>query len=91
MGSYFVDRRAQPTGEHQIHDRDVCPPASFPPKGEAEYLGEFQECAQAMVVARLRYQRVAPCPWCAVGLPCGEPEPADAWARGDHLAHPGHA
>ena len=79
MASYFVDRRAQANGDHEVHDRSRCPPACFPPEGDAEYLGEFLHAAQALMVAELRYPQVNGCPWCVPEVHIGEPEPMEPW------------
>ncbi|HSV83583.1 MAG TPA: hypothetical protein VLK85_30660 [Ramlibacter sp.] len=64
MPSYFVDRRAQGTGQHLVHERTRCPPGCFPAGGDAEYLGELLDSAQAMALARLKYRRVGGCRDC---------------------------
>lgn len=60
MASYFVARQAQPGGGHAVHDRSRCPPATFP-TGASEYLGEFDDSTQAIVVARVRYAHAGRC------------------------------
>jgi hypothetical protein len=63
MASYFVARRARPDGIHPVHDRSRCPPECFPASA-SEYLGEFLDPAQAVMVARLRYASAGACPRC---------------------------
>ena len=65
MASYFVANRTQADGGHAVHDRSRCPPGCFPADGASEYLGEFNEPAQALAVARLRYARAHSCTCCA--------------------------
>lgn len=65
MASYFVASRAQPDGGHAVHDRSRCPPGCFPAGGAGEYLGEFDEPAQALAVARVRYAYASSCACCA--------------------------
>ena len=65
MGSYFVDRHAQVHGGHLVHERSRCHPDYFPKPGRAEYLGEFLDGGQAIVVASLKYRGVNGCLWCA--------------------------
>ncbi len=65
MASYFVANRTQADGGHAVHDRSRCPPGCFPGGGASEYLGEFNEPAQALAVARLRYARAHSCTCCA--------------------------
>jgi hypothetical protein len=64
MASYFVACRAEPDGAHAVHDRSRCPPGCFPVDAAAEYLGEFDEPAQALAVARLRYAQARGCSCC---------------------------
>jgi hypothetical protein len=73
MASYFVSCAAPGEGGHLVHDRGGCPPGRFGPAG-SEYLGEFLDPAQALLVARLRYARVRPCDCCAAPVP-RHPEP----------------
>lgn len=80
MASYFVERRAQANGDHAVHDRSRCPPACFPARGDAEYLGEFFDARQALAVANLRYPQVNGCPLCMPEVHIGEPVPADGWS-----------
>ena len=65
MPSYFIDRRAQADGTHVVHERAKCPPDCFPAAADAEYLGELLDGFQAMALARLNYQHVNGCLWCA--------------------------
>lgn len=80
MASYFVASRTQPDGGHAVHDRSRCPPGCFPGGGAGEYLGEFNEPAQALAVARVRYACAYSCTCCAeLQAPpavAGEPAPA---------------
>jgi hypothetical protein len=64
MPSYYVACHAQPDGIHAVHDRSRCPPGCFPGERASEYLGEFMEAAQALVVARVRYPHARGCPCC---------------------------
>lgn len=76
MASYFVACDAQPDGAHAVHDRSRCPPGCFPGGGAKEYLGDFDEVAQALAVARLRYPHARGCPCCA-GTPIVPPAVAN--------------
>jgi hypothetical protein len=64
MASYFVASHAQTDGVHAVHDRSRCPPGCFPGECATEYLGEFTEATQAVVVARVRYPRACGCACC---------------------------
>jgi hypothetical protein len=63
MSSYFV--AAAPQGEVAVHDRSRCPPGAFRLDGSIEYLGEFLDAAQAIAVARVRYEHARGCPCCS--------------------------
>jgi hypothetical protein len=65
MASYYVNRRQQANGDHEVHDKASCPPQYFPQGDNAEYLGEFASCSQAVTAARTRYRQVNGCYWCA--------------------------
>lgn len=88
MPSFFVDRRVQPNGDHEVHDRSRCPPPCFPREGDAEYLGEFEDGSQALAVARLRYHRVNGCVWCATEFHTQEIAVEEVWPE---LPGPGGA
>ena len=64
MASYFVARPAPRSAARSVHDRSRCAPGVFPLEG-AEYLGEFLDVRQALVVARVRYPQACPCTCCA--------------------------
>ena len=50
---YYVNRTAQPTGEHEVHQNVGCPhPAD--PVNRVD-LGEFSECRPAVQEARDRF------------------------------------
>jgi len=70
MASYFVARPVQPDAPPAVHDRQRCPPESFP-REQAEYLGEFGDVRQALAVARLRFPQAGPCACCAVPARAG--------------------
>lgn len=65
MPSYYVNSRQQPNGDHEVHNKSACPPQYFPAPENAEYLGEFLTCAQAVAAARQRYRQVNGCYWCS--------------------------
>ena len=67
MASYFVASHALDDGAHAVHDRNRCPPATFP-REDAQYLGEYLHPSQALAVARLRYPQVSPCTCCLPAL-----------------------
>jgi hypothetical protein len=65
MASYFVASHPL-DGGHAVHDRSRCPPSCFP-EHATEYLGEFGDRSQAIVVARVRYAHAHGCPCCDAG------------------------
>lgn len=64
MASYFVASEAAADGFPAVHDRSRCPPAHFPHGAAREYLGEFDDVAQAVAVARIRYAGARGCACC---------------------------
>jgi hypothetical protein len=79
MASYFVAPPASHAADAAVHDRSRCPPACFLVPGGTEYLGEFNQPAQAVAVARLRYVHARSCTAC---------EPARAPAARPATAQP---
>ncbi|MBE7366512.1 hypothetical protein [Ramlibacter pallidus] len=77
MASYFVTSSAQSDGRHTVHDRDRCPPSRFA-LGGMEYLGEFGDAQQAVVVARVRYAHARGCPCCDPRAPLAPLAPRHA-------------
>lgn len=81
MASYFVACHAQPDGAYAVHDRSRCPPGCFPAGAAKEYLGEFDEVTQAVLVARLLYAHACGCPCCLDAIaerPVASDEPGAA-------------
>ena len=72
MSSYFVTSRPLVGGAQTVHDRSTCPPGCFPVAGATEYLGEFLDATQALVVARLKYPAARGCA-CAEHAPLPGP------------------
>jgi hypothetical protein len=60
MTSFFVGPGEGTGSGPAVHDRSRCPAACFGQAG-AEYLGEFEDEAQALAVARLRYGGICHC------------------------------
>lgn len=64
MPKFCVNKNAQPTGEHEVHNLDVrCqnPPA---PQNQL-LLGVFSDCVGALATARNHYTNVDGCKYCA--------------------------
>ncbi len=62
MPAYYVNTNAQPTGEHEVHEEDVCP---HPPEpANRHHLGTHASCHGAVAAARKIYDDVDGCYWC---------------------------
>ena len=62
---YYVNRNAQPTGEHEVHT-EFCSHQPYP--YYREYLGEFSNCRDAVQKAKQIYSNVDGCYYCC--YPC---------------------
>lgn len=61
MASYYVNKKAQATGDHEVHVKSC----SFLPDPENRvYLGEFATCRGAMQEARKHYAQADGCYYC---------------------------
>ena len=58
---YYVNKNAQPTGEHEVHSSN-CP--YLPTIANRLYLGMFDNCAEAIREARKYYSNVDGCYYC---------------------------
>ena len=65
MARYYVNRNAQPNGDHEVHEFSCY---WLPEPENRQYLGEFTSCFPAVTEARRYYQQVNGCKHCA--LPC---------------------
>lgn len=65
MSLYYVNKNAQDSDEHEVH---VANCEYFPDQENAEYLGAFDTCHEAIEAARLRYKEVDGCFYCC--YPC---------------------
>jgi len=62
MAIYYVNKIAQPTGEHEVHT-STC---SYLPSHENRmYLGTFSNCHDAIREAKKYYNNVDGCYWCS--------------------------
>lgn len=61
MNKFFINKNAQPSGEHEVH-REDCPWMFF--IKETIYLGEFSSCADALCAAQRFYSNVDGCKRC---------------------------
>lgn len=65
MAHYFVNKEAQPSGDHEVHT-SMC--RYLPASHHREYLGAFGDCATAIAAARVLFRQVNGCVHCAA--PC---------------------
>lgn len=64
MPRFCVNRNAQPTGEHEVHNLDAgC--GHLPAPQNQHQLGVFTSCASAVVAAGTIYSNVDGCAYCA--------------------------
>lgn len=61
MDQYYVNKNAQPTGEHEVH-KEGC--AYLPSVVNRTYLGSFSTCQEAIQKARTFYSNVDGCYFC---------------------------
>jgi hypothetical protein len=65
MASYYVNKNAQTTGEHEVHTGSC---TYLPDIDNRIYLGEFSNCADAVKKAKEYYNKVDGCRSCC--RPC---------------------
>ena len=61
MSSYYVHTVAQENGDHEVH---VSGCSWMPDTANRKYLGEFSNCAAAVVEAKKTYWKSDGCHWC---------------------------
>jgi hypothetical protein len=62
MASYYANKNSQSNGDHEVHKSDC----SFLPKVENRtYLGEFDNCKDAVKEAKKTYDDVNGCYYCS--------------------------
>lgn len=60
---YYVNKNAQPSGEHEVHVDDAS--CLYPPSASSRLdLGWHETCANAITAARALYSNVDGCYWC---------------------------
>jgi hypothetical protein len=62
MPNYYVNRRAQSNGDHEVHT-EKCEYLS----PDRVYLGHFASCEDATLRAREQFRQVNGCYWCSRG------------------------
>lgn len=64
MPRYCVNKNAQSTGEHEVHNLDVnC--GHLPSPHNQDFLGNFPSCHGAITKAKEKYSNVDGCAYCA--------------------------
>ena len=61
MAVYYVNKNAQPTGEHEVH-KDGC--NYMPALENRVYLGYFDNCKDAVKEAKKKYDDIDGCYYC---------------------------
>lgn len=64
MTDYLVNKRAQLTGEHEVHNYGC---DHLPETHNREYLGDFASCVGAVREAKNRGYNADGCYWCSPG------------------------
>jgi hypothetical protein len=62
MSSYYVNKNAQPNGDHEVHEAGC---AWMPAAENRIYLGEHSNCASAVREAKKYYGQVDGCYFCS--------------------------
>jgi hypothetical protein len=63
MPDFCVNKNAQPSGEHEVHNLDAgC--FNLPSPANQRALGSHAGCRQALASARTSYANVDGCAWC---------------------------
>lgn len=68
MASYYVNKNAQPNGDHEVHKQDC---QWLPNPENRKYLGEFSDCAAAVREAKKHYNQVNGCATCSAACHTG--------------------
>jgi hypothetical protein len=61
MPSYYVNKNAQPNGDHEVHVEGC---VRLPEPGKRQYLGEFTNCRPAVEVGRGYFHQLNGCAHC---------------------------
>jgi len=62
MAKYYVNKNAQANGDHEVHIEDC---SYLPNAGNRLYLGDFSNCAAAVLAAKKYYSNVNGCYFCS--------------------------
>lgn len=59
---YYVNKNAQPTGEHEVHTVNC---SWLPEEQNRQYLGDFKTCGPAVTSAKAYFTNVDGCYYCS--------------------------
>lgn len=62
MKKYYVNKNAQPNGDHEVHTSDC---RYLPNVENRKYLGEFNYCSSAVTEAKKTYPQSNGCKTCS--------------------------
>lgn len=62
MANYYVNKNAQPTGEHEVHQSNC---SHLPDEENKLFLGSFDNCHAAIRKAKEHYTNVDGCYYCS--------------------------
>jgi len=62
MAKYYVNKRAQVNGDHEVHKLGC---SYMPSEENRKYLGEFSSCRPAVAEAKKEYRQVNGCYYCS--------------------------
>lgn len=62
MKKYYVNKKAQSNGDHEVHDADC---KYLPVPDNRKYLGEFYSCKGAVTEAKKTYATADGCETCS--------------------------
>ena len=63
MKKYYVNKNAQPNGDHEVHDEDC---RYLPLVANRIYLGEFSSCYGAVTASKQYYSTTNGCRTCSI-------------------------
>ena len=62
MAAYYVNKNAQPNGDHEVHKSDC---SRMPNPENRKYLGDFSSCHGAVRKAKEAYPKADGCYYCS--------------------------
>lgn len=62
MAKYYVNKNAQPNGDHEVH-KEGC--SYLPSPLNREFLGDYSNCSDAVARAKINYSQANGCYYCS--------------------------